>query len=152
MFAKNVKIHSILRLHWNEQVQTREYYAVVEGILTEKTGTLVSYLKENVNNLVYATSDPSGQKAITHYEVLKENEKYSLLRVKIDTGRKNQIRVQMKEIGHPVVGDDKYGDAKGPLGRLGLHASKLEFIHPQTKELIAITSPVPAAFRALFHG
>ena len=149
MFAKNVKIHSMLKMHWNEQVQTREYYAVVEGVLENKSGTIVSYLKENANNLVYSTSDPTGQKAITHYETLGDNGEYSLLKVRIDTGRKNQIRVHMKSLGHAVVGDDKYGSEKNPLGRLGLHASKLEFIHPATKELLTFTSPVPAAFRAL---
>ena len=150
VFAKDIKIHSMLKLRWNEQVQTREYYAVVEGVLENKSGTLVNYLKENANQLVYVTGDPTGQKAVTHYEVLAENTEYSLLRVKIDTGRKNQIRVQMKTLGHPVVGEDKYGGTKNPLGRLGLHASKLEFIHPVTKELITITAPVPTAFRELF--
>ena len=152
LFAKDIKLHSMLKMHWNEQVQTREYYAVVEGVLEKKSDTLTTYLKENVNNLVYATNDPTGQKAVTHYEVLKENGQYSLLRVKIDTGRKNQIRVQMKALGNPVVGDDKYGSGnKNPLDRLGLHASKLEFIHPVTKELITLTASVPAAFRALFN-
>lgn len=151
IFAKDIKVHSMLKMHWGEQVQTREYYAVAEGVFEKKSDTLTAYLKENVNNLVYVTNDPTGQKAITHYEVLKENGQYSLLRVKIDTGRKNQIRVQMKELGHPIVGDDKYGSGnKNPLDRLGLHASRLEFIHPATKELISITASVPAAFRALF--
>ena len=150
VFAKDIKIHSMLKLHWNEQVQTREYYAVVEGVLENKSGTLTNYLKENANQLVYVTGDPTGQKAVTHYEVIAENAQYSLLRVKIDTGRKNQIRVQMKTLGYPVVGDEKYGGTKNPLGRLGLHASRLEFIHPVSKELITITAPVPSAFRELF--
>lgn len=152
LFAKDIKLHSMLKMHWNEQVQVREYYAVVEGTLEKKTDTLTTYLKENVNNLVYATNDPTGQKAVTHYEVVMENGQYSLLRVRIDTGRKNQIRVQMKALGNPVVGDDKYGSGnKNPLGRLGLHAGRLEFIHPVTKELIVLTAAVPAAFRALFQ-
>ena len=152
LFAKDIKLHSILKMHWSEQVQTREYYAVVEGVLERKSDTLVGYLKENVNNLVYVTADPTGQKAITHYEVLKENGTYSLLRVRIDTGRKNQIRAQMKALGNPVVGDDKYGSGnKSPIERLGLHASKLEFIHPITKELVTLTASVPACFRALFN-
>lgn len=158
VFAKNVKIHSMLKMHWSEQVQLREYYAVTEGVFEEKTGTVTSYLKENVNNLVYSTNDPTGQKAITHYEVVKENGVCSLLRVKIDTGRKNQIRVHMQALGNPVVGDDKYGKkqdgtfVKDPLERLGLHASALEFIHPVTKEVITIRAGVPAAFRGLFGG
>lgn len=157
VFAKNVKIHSMLKMYWNDLVQTREYFAVAEGILEKKADTIVCYLKENVNNLVYATSDPTGQKAITHYEVIKENEKYSLLKVKIDTGRKNQIRVQLKWIGHPVVGDEKYGGkengtlAKSPIARLGLHASKLDFIHPVTKEVLSINAPLPPSFRGIFQ-
>lgn len=150
VFAKNLKIHSMMKMHWNEQVSTREYYAVVEGVPEKKEDTLISYLKENTNNMVYATKDPTGQKAITHYEVVKENTQYALLRVRIDTGRKNQIRVQMKEIGHGIIGDDKYGFTKNPLDRLGLHASKLEFIHPITKELISIKAGVPASFKGLF--
>ena len=152
VFAKNIKIHSMLKLHWNEQVQLREYHAVVEGTMEEKSGTLIHHLKENANNLVYCTKDPTYPKAITHYETVRENGEYSLLRVKIETGKKNQIRVQMKEIGHLVVGDDKYGSLKNPLDRLGLHASKLEFIHPITKELIFISAPVPASFHVLLAG
>ncbi len=156
VFAKNIKLHSMMKMHWNEQVTAREYFAVVEGILEKKEDTLTVYLKENKNNLVYATKDPTGQKAITHYEVVKENGEYSLLKVRIDTGRKNQIRVQMQAIGCPVVGDDKYGkkadgtSVKNPLGRLGLHASKLEFIHPITKELMSFNAPLPPSFREFF--
>jgi 23S rRNA pseudouridine1911/1915/1917 synthase len=146
----------MLKMHWSEQVQTREYHAVAEGIFEKKADTLIGYLKENVNNLVYVTNDPTGQKAITHYEIIKENGVCSLLKVKIDTGRKNQIRAQLQAYGNPIVGDDKYGKkqdgttVKNPLGRLGLHASALEFIHPSTKDLITIRAAVPSGFRALF--
>ncbi|MBQ8323264.1 MAG: RluA family pseudouridine synthase [Clostridia bacterium] len=150
VFAKDIKIHSMLKMHWNENVRVREYYAVAEGTFEKKADTVVSYLKENVNHLTYSTQDPTGQKAITHYEALKETENYSLLRVRIDTGRKNQIRVHMHELGHPIVGDDKYGHTRDPLKRLGLHASRLEFIHPVTKETVSISATVPQAFRALF--
>lgn len=150
VFAKDIKIHSKLKMHWNELVSLREYYAVVEGVLEQKSGTITSFLKENKNNLIYATNDPTGQKAITHYEVMEENGEYSLLKVKIDTGRKNQIRVQLKAKGHAVVGDEKYGSLKNPLARLGLHASRLEFQSPETKEILSFHAPVPAVFRALF--
>lgn len=156
VFAKDIKLHSMLKMHWNEQVTLREYFAVVEGVLEKKQDTLTTYLKENKNNLVYATNDPAGQKAITHYEVVKENGEYSLLRVRIDTGRKNQIRVQMQALGTPVVGDDKYGkkqdgtSVKNPLERLGLHASRLEFLHPVTKEVITFNAPLPPSFREFF--
>ena len=150
LFAKNSKIHSMLKMRWNESVVTREYVAIAEGVFEKKQDTLVGYLRENKNNLVYVTQDPTGQKAITHYEVWKESEHYSLLRVKIDTGRKNQIRVQLHTAGYPIIGDEKYGHTKNPLKRLGLHASKLEFIHPITKEIISVTSPTPSEFHSLF--
>ncbi len=150
LFAKNPKIHSMLKMHWSEQVTTREYYAVVEGVMEKKEDTIVSYLKENKNNVMYSTQDSTGQKAITKYTVVAEKEEYSLLRVQIETGKKNQIRVHMQSIGHPVVGDDKYGGTKNPLKRLGLHASKLCFIHPITKELVSIGAGIPACFRTLF--
>lgn len=150
LFAKNIKIHSMLKMNWNESVTLRQYHAVCEGRFEQREGTVVSYLKENANNLVYVTQDPTGQKAITRYTVVEENEQFSLLRVEIDTGRKNQIRVQMKSIGHGVVGDEKYGSEKNPLGRLGLHASAIAFVHPVTKELIKINAPLPQGFRKLF--
>lgn len=156
VFAKDIKVHSMLKMHWNEQVTLREYFAVVDGIFEEKEGTITSYLKENKNNIVYSTNDPSGQKAVTHYQVMAENREYSLLKVQIDSGRKNQIRVHMQSIGHPVVGDDKYGkkkdgtQVKNPLARLGLHASKLEFIHPATKELLSFNATMPPSFREFF--
>ena len=152
VFAKNPKVYSALKLHWNECVTLREYYAVASGVLEKKEDTIVSYLKENVNNLVYVTEDRTAQKAVTHYKVVKENAQYSLLRVDIETGKKNQIRVQLKSIGHGVVGDEKYGEKKGPLGRLGLHASKLTFTHPFTKAEITISAGVPASFRTLFQN
>ena len=151
VFAKNVKIHSMLKLNWNEYIKTREYFAMVEGTLKEKEGRITSYLKENQNNLVYSTQDPSGALAVTDYKVKKENGQYSLLSVLIYTGRKNQIRVHMHDIGNPIVGDDKYGCTKNPLKRLGLHASRLEFLHPITKELISIKAPVPNIFYGPFE-
>ena len=99
---------------------------------------------------MYCTQDPTGQKAVTKYRVEKENGVLSMLRVEIETGRKNQIRVQLKGIGHAVVGDDKYGSEKNPLGRLGLHASRLEFIHPISREMVVIHATPPANFRNLF--
>ena len=150
VFAKNPKIHSMLRMRWNELVTLREYVAVAEGVFEKKEAELICYLKENANNLMYCTQDSTGQKAITRYRVEKENGVLSMLRLQIDTGRKNQIRVQLKAEGHAVIGDDKYGCEKNPLGRLGLHASRLEFIHPLTKEVVSIHAAPPANFRNLF--
>lgn len=152
VFAKNPKVYSALKLHWNEYVSLREYYAVAEGVFEKKEDTLTSYLKENANNLVYVTQDRTAQKAVTHYKVVKETAQYSLLQVHIETGKKNQIRVQLKSISHGVVGDEKYGFTKNPLDRLGLHASKLTFTHPFTKAEITISAGVPASFKALFQN
>lgn len=150
VFAKDIKLHSMLKLHWNELVKTREYCAIIEGKLEDKENRITSYLKENKNNLVYSTKDPSGEYAITNYKVTNESNEFSMLKVNIETGRKNQIRVHMQDLGHPIVGDDKYGFTKNPLKRLGLHASCLEFMHPVTKELITIKAPIPNIFRGLF--
>lgn len=150
VFAKNPKIHSMMKLRWNELVKTREYYALVEGNVEVKSDTITSYLLKNQNDLMYSSKDPSGEYAITNYKVVKQNASYSLLRVNIETGRKNQIRVHMQDIGHPIVGDDKYGHTKNPLKRLGLHASKLEFVHPITKEIIEISASVPNIFSGVF--
>ena len=149
VFAKDIRIHSMLRMHWNEDVTMREYYAVIDGHPEEETGRLVHYLKENQNHAVYVTKDPRGKKAITNYETVDSSKDYSLLRVVIETGRKNQIRAQMNEIGHPILGDDKYANIPSPIGRLCLHASVLEFTHPVTKKPMRFTAPVPSEFRSL---
>ena len=93
--------------------------------------------------------DNGGQQAITHYRVNRRNDKYSLIDLKLDTGRKNQIRVHMKDIGHPIVGDSKYGATEDPLGRIMLHAYKLEFTHPVTREHLKIEIPLPAEYSEL---
>lgn len=151
-FAKNVKLHFMLKMRWNELVTVREYYAVAEGVFEKKEDVVVSYLKENKNNVMYSTFDTTGQRAVTRYQVVAEKEGYSLLRVQIDTGRKNQIRVHMQSLSHPLVGDEKYGGTKNPLKRLGLHASRLEFIHPVSGQTVSFSAPVPSVFRAFFGG
>ena len=150
VFAKDIKLHSMLKMHWNEDILLRKYIAVVSGRMPQKEDRIVSYLKENVNNLVYVSEERGGKKAITNYKVLKENAKYSLLDVTIETGRKNQIRVQLEDLGHPVIGDEKYGDGEDPIGRLGLHASELVFIHPVSKKKIDLKAPIPKEFSKLF--
>ena len=150
MFAKNPKIHSILRLNWNDYIIDREYYALVEGKMEKKEDTIITYLKENQNGLVYVSKDHTGQKAITNYKVIESNNEYSYLRVLISTGRKNQIRVHMNNIGHPIVFDEKYGYTKNPIKRLGLHASKLVFRHPINNEIITLEAKVPQIFKSVF--
>lgn len=151
MFAKNPKIKDILQKNWSDIVLARGYYAVVEGTMEKSEATLVNYLKENSLNLMYVTNDKNnGKKCVTQYKVLKHNKDYSLLDVNIDTGRKNQIRVQLGHIGHHVIGDDKYGEPADPLKRLGLHAYKLKFIHPITKKIYEFKAEMPKEFEKLF--
>ena len=152
MVAKNVKIQQALQNNWNDIVKKRGYYAIVEGVMEKKSDTIKSYLKKNSQNLMYSSKKVGdGQLAITHYKVIKSNDKYSLLDVNIDTGRKNQIRVHLGERGHHIIGDDKYGEPANPIKRLGLHAYELDLIHPFTGKLMKFTSPMPKEFQALFE-
>ena len=152
MFAKNPKIKDILQKEWNEIVLERAYYAIVEGKMEKQEDTLIDYLKENSLNLMYVTNDrKTGKKCVTQYKVLKTNKELSLLDVRIDTGRKNQIRVQLGHRGHHVIGDDKYGEPIDPIKRLGLHAYKLKFVHPVTKKIYEFRTQMPSIFENLFH-
>ena len=151
MFAKNSRIKDILQKNWNDIVLERGYYAVVEGKMPKQEDTLINFLKENSLNLMYVSNDKvNGKKCITSYKVLKTNKDYSLLDVNIDSGRKNQIRVQLGHIGHHVIGDDKYGEPADPIKRLGLHAYKLKFVHPITKKIFEIKTDIPKEFVGLF--
>lgn len=151
--AKNEKMKFALQDHWADLVSDRAYIAVVEGHLAEKSGKVQSWLKETKTLLMYSSArDGDGLEAITSYTVLKETAGYSLLDVHLETGRKNQIRVHMKDLGHSVVGDKKYGATTDPLKRMGLHAYKLELKHPFSGELMCFEARPPQSFAALFHA
>lgn len=151
MVAKNVDIQKALQDNWNDLVSKRGYYAIVEGRMDSPNGTVKSYLRKNSQNMMYSVKSPKdAQLAITHYKVMKENDKYTLLDVNIDTGRKNQIRVHMGDLGHNIIGDDKYGNPSNPLHRLGLHAYCLELTHPFTKKKMTFKAPMPKEFEPLF--
>jgi len=151
MVAKNEKMKLALQDNWAELVSERGYVAVVEGQLKEKCGRIQSWLKETRTFLVYSSSRAGdGLEAITDYQVLNETAEYSLLNINLETGRKNQIRVHMKDIGHNVVGDKKYGAKTDPLKRLGLHAYKLEFKHPFSDKVMCFETQFPQSFTSLF--
>lgn len=153
VFAKGKRIQQLLQDNWDKIVLLREYIAVVEGVLEKKEDTIKSYLTENATTKVYSVNDRTkGKLAITNYRVLKESKKYSLLNVNIETGRKNQIRVHMKELGHPIIGDKKYGSKVNPINRLGLHASVLKIINPLTKETMTFKARPPRKFDNLFKN
>ena len=153
MFVKNSNLRDALQDKWNDLVKKRGYFAIIEGQMKEKEGTITSYLKKNSLNLMYSSHKKGdGQYSVTHYKTIKTNDKYSLLDVEIDSGRKNQIRVHLGEKGHNVIGDDKYGNPSNPIGRLGLHAYELKIIHPFTGKELKFNAPMPKDFLALMDG
>ena len=151
IFAKSEEVQFRLRTTWNESVQSRRYIAIVEGCPDEQEGTIDTWIDENKYTMVmHVTKEGKGKRAITHYKVLKSNGQFSMLALELETGRKNQIRIHMSHIGHPVAGDGKYGATTDPCGRLCLHAQQIEFTHPMTKEVMEFTSEIPNEFKAVF--
>lgn len=151
LFSKSERIQSLLQNSWQSSVTERTYYAVVEGVVKKPADTIKTYLYESTAYFMHVTDDPEkGELAITHYKLLKVAREYSLIEVDLETGKKNQIRVHMQSIGHPVAGDKKYGAITNPIGRLGLHAGVLAFIHPETRESMRFVSKMPASFTRLF--
>lgn len=153
VFAKNEKMKRALQDDWDKRVKRRGYLAVVEGRLPEAEGTVRSFLQETVTHLVYSgTKGRDSKEAVTRYRAVAEHRGYSLADVDLDTGRKNQIRVHMQDLGHPVAGDRQYGAKTDPLGRLGLHAHELRFIDPRSRKELVLNAPMPAGFRKMFPG
>lgn len=147
MFAKSERIQQALQTTWKDTVKERSYVALVEGAVKRPEGTVNSWLKETSTLKMYSSPhEGDGLHAITHYKLIQANRHFSLLEVKLETGRKNQIRVHMADIGHPIAGDKKYGAETKTVGRLGLHARVLSFIHPTTGELMTFESPIPKTF------
>lgn len=147
VFAKNEEMKEKLQENWKEAVLERKYTALVEGDVRRDSDTISSWLKESKSFKVHsAPFDNGGKHAVTHYKKIRSNGDFSLLEVQLETGRKNQIRVHMEEIGHPVVGDKKYSARTNPLKRLGLHATTLIFIHPRTGEQLEFHASVPKKF------
>ena len=139
LFSKSEKIKLNMQENWDKVVLKRGYLAIVNGIVN-KDGCIKSYLSEKNNYLVVSSNNPNkGKLAITNYGVIKKGKKFSLLQIYLETGRKNQIRVHMNDIGHSILGDMKYGSVRSK--RLYLHANILEFVHPVSKKIIHINCP-----------
>jgi 23S rRNA pseudouridine1911/1915/1917 synthase len=151
MFAKSPRIQKKLQENWNDIIRERVYVAAVEGIVNPPEGEISSYLRENNNMVVYSSKEgDDGKYAITNYITLKTNPTYSLLKMSLRTGRKNQIRVHLQDIGHPIVGDKKYGSKVNPISRLGLHALVLAFQHPVNGRELRFETSIPRKFSELF--
>ncbi|ULG71999.1 RluA family pseudouridine synthase [Macrococcus brunensis] len=150
VYAKTPEAQQILQNNWKQLVTERTYMALVEGRVSEN-GTIISFLSEDKTLTMRSSqNEQHGKKAITHYTVFKTSRKQTLLKVNLDTGRKNQIRIHMQELGHPIVGDKKYGSTTNPFRRLGLHAHILAFTHPVTHQKMRFQSPVPPMFMTQF--
>ena len=164
VFAKSPELQEYMRTYWRQLVTKRSYVALVEGKLEKNEGKITSWLTEDSRTALVSSSpvDNGGQLAITNYKVLKESAlqtdeadlktEYSLVELNLETGRTNQIRVHMASMGHPVVGDRKYGhgNESSPIDRLCLHARTLEFIHPMTEKKVRFEAPMPKEFARIF--
>ena len=148
LFAKSEGIKRAFQDNWESIVRRRGYTAVVEGAPPRQADTIRTFLRENGIHKVYSVST-GGKEAITHYRTVKQGKNYALLEVDLSTGRKNQIRVHLSEIGCPVAGDRTYGAATDPLGRLCLHAHELAFTHPITGKETTYRAELPREFRKL---
>ena len=151
MFAKDEKTQHTLRDNWHELVFDRRYVAVVTGEMERDRGTVHSWLTDRTLYVHSSPVDDGGKESVTHYRTIKRTKGLSLVELHLETGRKNQIRVHMQDLGHPVVGDGRYGlEDFNPIGRLALHAFKLCFHHPVTGEEMRFETPYPAEFKKLF--
>lgn len=150
IFALTEEARDGLKKLFKDHDITRKYYAVVEGKPDASSGTWETYLYEDGVYQVHITDDPTrGQLAKTHYAIKAVHHRYTLLELKLETGKKNQIRVHCQHFGHPVVGDKKYGGKTNPLKRLALHAHHLGFVHPITNKKLEFNSPLPTIFEKL---
>ncbi|MDE6151454.1 MAG: RluA family pseudouridine synthase [Prevotella sp.] len=151
VYAKDMETEQILEHNWHDIVFDRRYVAVVSGEMEEDQGTVANWLKDNKAYVTYSSPvDNGGKYAVTHYHTLARTTEHSLVEYKLETGRKNQIRVHTADLGHPVCGDVKYGNGDNPLHRLCLHAYILCFYHPVTREPMEFSTPIPSTFRRLF--
>ena len=150
VYAKDMETEQILEHHWHDIVYDRRYVAVVCGEMEQDEGTVANWLKDNKAYYTYSSPvDNGGKYAVTHFRVLRRTTDFSLVEFKLETGRKNQIRVHTADMQHPVCGDVKYGDGTDPLHRLCLHAYMLHFVHPITNERMEFDTIIPPVFMKL---
>jgi len=152
VFAKNKAAQLELEDTWAKTLQKRRYLIVTEGTIKKDEDTITSYLAESKALVMHSSSNPKhGKKAITHYNVIKKNEFYTLLEAWQETERKNQARVHLQSIGHSILGDKKYGATENPLNRTAIHAIKLVFQHPTTHKEVSFETKVPEDFLKIFR-
>lgn len=152
VYAKDVMTQRSLIEGWQQLVTDRRYVALVSGELENPKGVIRSWLTEDKHFVTHSSPVNNGGKyAVTHYNVLRSSNGYSLVELELETGRKNQIRVHLSDMGHPIVGDFKYGSSDEGLQRLGLHAYLLAFRHPVTGKYLRFETPVPDSFERMLR-
>jgi 23S rRNA pseudouridine1911/1915/1917 synthase len=152
MFVYTEKAREFLKAQFEQHLVDKTYFALVEGEMPLGRGTWESFLEEDDFYYVKSTNDSqSGKLAVTHFEVLKASRNRSLLRLKPQTGRKNQLRVHCSEAGHPIIGDKKYQANSNPIKRLCLHAQKISFSHPLTQRRMTFSISLPEIFNKVFE-
>lgn len=151
VFAKNKNAQMELKGSWSLTSSKNMYLIVTEGTIQKDESTLTNFLTESKALIVYTTDNKKGKEAISKYSVVKKNEYYTMLEAWMDTERKHQLRVQLQSIGHPILGDKKYGSKENPLNRMAMHLRKIYFIHPLTQEELTFETKVPEDFLKLFR-
>lgn len=152
VFAKSEEAKAVLQDQFKDHSAGRTYVAVTEGRIPRDTFTIESYLAENAALRCYSTRDPAkGKRAVTHVKVLQRTPHRTLVEVRLETGRKHQIRVHLAEEGFPIVGDPAYGKGRNPIRRMALHGAELVFRHPSTGKPMTFTAPLPVEFDSLVN-
>lgn len=153
IYAKDMITEQILEHEWHQIVYDRRYVAVVSGEMEDDEGTIANWLKDNKAYVTYSSPvDNGGKYAVTHFHTLARTADHSLVEYRLETGRKNQIRVHSADMGHPVCGDVKYGNGDDPIHRLCLHAYVLCFYHPVTHQRMEFETPVPNDFKFIMNN
>lgn len=152
IFAKDIQTQQEFVQNWQQIITDRRYVAVVEGEIKQDGGTIHTWLTDHKTHVTSSPVDDGGKEAITHFHVLKRGNGYTMIELKLETGRKNQIRVHMQTLGHPIVGDENYGAKTDPIHRLALHAFRICFYHPATTQLMNFETPIPEEFLSLVNG
>lgn len=152
IYAKDMDTEQILEHEWHDIVYDRRYVALVSGEMTQQSGTIANWLKDNSAYVTYSSPvDNGGKYAVTHFQLLDNSTEHSLVEYRLETGRKNQIRVHTADMGHPVCGDVKYGNGDNPLHRLCLHAYVLCFYHPITRRPMEFSTLIPSKFKEIIN-
>ena len=153
VFAKDMKTQEAFEYNWTDIVFDRRYIAVLSGEMEDDNGTVANWLKDDRFFVTFSSPvDNGGKYAVSHFRTLRRSTEHSLVEFTLESGRKNQIRVHSCDLGHPVCGDNRYGNGDDPIHRLCLHAYILSMFHPVTHERMEFELPIPSQFKMIING